>query len=63
MNDQSLSLLALDRAAASLTQAATELALAAALGRSVSLAYDASVLAGAVEAELEAVATIALRHA
>lgn len=45
MNDQSLSLLALDRAAAALTEAATDLTLAAALARSVGLAHDASVLA------------------
>jgi hypothetical protein len=56
-------LAALDRAAAALAEAATELTLAALAPGSMTLGDDALILAQAVEAELAAVITTRLRHA
>jgi hypothetical protein len=62
MTSNDRALLALDRAADALNEAATDLALAVALARGTHLAGEASVLAAAVEAELAAVVAVALRH-
>jgi hypothetical protein len=62
MTSNDHALLALDRAADALNEAATDLALAVALARETRLAGEASVLAVAVEAELAAVVALALRH-
>jgi hypothetical protein len=62
MTSNDHALLALDRAADALNEAATDLALAVALAREARLAREASVLAVAVEAELAAVVALALRH-